>query len=432
VTESRFVICWNCNTRTETGQCSNCNAELLVSDDYYKNKEEDMKENEVRNMFHIKKNGRVIFTFSLNDLKSIIERNFTIRYVVNKAPPRFIVEAEKSNFVEKFNSLIEASKDIYAGLFPIIKKYKNFSNLYEITFTFIETNPNQNRISKISFIISLITIFLSGILYAEYYAQSTESDYSGYHISGFQFSPSTVYHSYLFTTVVLIFMIIKDIHMYMLIILKQPNKIAPFYIPVPPLADLGTLGNFLNEKEISVTKMELIRKMLWGPLIAWILSLMTIIYSFNLGEVVDNPVQKNFIPFVSGSYKHVGWKVIVNFASIIGVDMSSTEGFVMHPITVAALIGFYISGINLLPVSRTNGGFLLSSIVSRRWHSIITYLVILLLFRSSIILVFLFMYIHEKYNVPETLDTVSKIPFTYVIVIIISFSFGFFSIPLIS
>jgi membrane-associated protease RseP (regulator of RpoE activity) len=115
-----------------------------------------------------------------------------------------------------------------------------------------------------------------------------------------------------------------------------------------------------------------------------------------------------------GSFEPFGFTLI----SFVGKWLNIWEGntstpltttYLLHPLTIAGMAGFYICGMNLLPASYLNGGFLVRAKFGRRAHTLFTYLVIILLITVQWLVALLILFLNDRLGSPEILNEESEL-----------------------
>jgi len=155
------------------------------------------------------------------------------------------------------------------------------------------------------------------------------------------------------------------------------NITPPYFIPAPPfISPIGTFGAFIKIKSPISTKRALFDIGIAGPLAGIIAAIPIIIVGIKLSTVVET---------TSKSLDHgltLGSPLIFSLISdsIIG---KIPEGYdlLLHPVAFAGWIGLFVTALNLIPAGQLDGGHIMYSIFSKKWHqrtSIIIILVLLL------------------------------------------------------
>jgi membrane-associated protease RseP (regulator of RpoE activity) len=155
------------------------------------------------------------------------------------------------------------------------------------------------------------------------------------------------------------------------------NITPPYFIPAPPfISPIGTFGAFIKIKSPISTKRALFDIGIAGPLAGIIAAIPIIIVGIKLSTVVET---------TSKSLDHgltLGSPLIFSLISdsIIG---KIPEGYdlLLHPVAFAGWIGLFVTALNLIPAGQLDGGHIMYSIFSTKWHqrtSIIIILVLLL------------------------------------------------------
>jgi membrane-associated protease RseP (regulator of RpoE activity) len=137
----------------------------------------------------------------------------------------------------------------------------------------------------------------------------------------------------------------------------------PYFIPMP-IGGLGTLGAFIAIKSPMKDRKVLFDIGLAGPIAGFVVALPLMIIGLLLST--------NFVPdYLSGqTLNSLGSSILADFIIDIFTDIPPGQTLAMHPIFFAAWLGFYLTGINLLPVGQLDGGHVTYALFGRFAHFI--------------------------------------------------------------
>jgi len=121
----------------------------------------------------------------------------------------------------------------------------------------------------------------------------------------------------------------------------------PYFIPVPhPL--VGTLGAFIKIKSPIPSRRALLDIGAAGPLTGFIVAIPITLIGLKLSTVVS-------VSHAGGLY--LGEPIILKILSFIaGIHVPQGKDLYLHPMAFAGWIGFFVTGLNLIPIGQLDGG----------------------------------------------------------------------------
>jgi membrane-associated protease RseP (regulator of RpoE activity) len=153
------------------------------------------------------------------------------------------------------------------------------------------------------------------------------------------------------------------------------NITPPYFIPAPPLVSpIGTFGAFIKIKSPISTKRALFDIGIAGPIAGIIAAIPVIIIGIKLSSVVEsgsNSLDKGLT---------LGSPLIFSLISdsIIG-KIPDGYDLLLHPVAFAGWIGLFVTALNLIPAGQLDGGHIMYSIFSKKWHQRTSIMIILVL-----------------------------------------------------
>jgi len=133
----------------------------------------------------------------------------------------------------------------------------------------------------------------------------------------------------------------------------------PYFIPGPPFFSLGTFGAFIRLKSPIRTRGNLLEIGANGPIWGSFASLLVALAGFWLSAVgFRMPADLGFNVHLPIAY----WLLQGTF----GMGWSFTLTFFPNPVLFAAWIGFFVQGINLMPIGQLDGGHVLYALAGGR------------------------------------------------------------------
>ena len=153
------------------------------------------------------------------------------------------------------------------------------------------------------------------------------------------------------------------------------NITPPYFIPAPPVVSpIGTFGAFIKIKSPISTKRALFDIGIAGPIAGIIAAIPVIIVGIKLSSVVEsgsNSLDKGLT---------LGSPLIFSLISdsIIG-KIPDGYDLLLHPVAFAGWIGLFVTALNLIPAGQLDGGHIMYSIFSKKWHQRTSIMIILVL-----------------------------------------------------
>lgn len=152
----------------------------------------------------------------------------------------------------------------------------------------------------------------------------------------------------------------------------------PKFIPGVP-GILPTFGAVISQKEPAVNRDALFDIGMAGPLSGFIITLIVSIYSSMTVPIITS--QKfNLLIKKYGEGAAIPVPLIYIILQEYIRPVSPNEVVIMTPLLWATLIGFFITGLNLLPAWQLDGGHMARAFAGQKYHSILTMISIFILF----------------------------------------------------
>ncbi len=139
----------------------------------------------------------------------------------------------------------------------------------------------------------------------------------------------------------------------------------PYFIPGPPFISLGTFGAFIRLKGVIPTRGALMEVGANGPFWGFGASVLVAVTGFAMGMFGFR------MPTDLGVNVHLPlayWFIQGLFTG----RWSHTLTFFSNPVLLAAWIGFFVQGLNLLPIGQLDGGHVLYAFAGRK-HRIVSF-----------------------------------------------------------
>ncbi len=139
----------------------------------------------------------------------------------------------------------------------------------------------------------------------------------------------------------------------------------PFFIPIPPPADFGTLGAFINIREPFPDRQALFDIGVAGPLAGLVTSVPILLGGFYLSAHAPAPNLAYCAPTIlATSYGNL----IIGFPLILeGLAYFFPSSLLsLHPLLLAGWVGVFVTAINLLPAGQLDGGHVFRALLGDR------------------------------------------------------------------
>ncbi|RMG38672.1 MAG: hypothetical protein D6732_04940 [Methanobacteriota archaeon] len=382
--------------RTPLGKCIHC-GEITKLPKGSAEEEEQIKERFIIQLQN--KDGSTV-EFFYSDLTNIIKQHFKIVKEFLVTSPQFIVAIDDDkNVDEEFEGLFNKSRAMVPGLTPILQRDTRLSSSqFVLSFTFLTLSSNRsNIILKSFFFITILSIFLSGLLVSVKYFAIMENRKVVYSNVENYLNPYVWLYSFGFLMIVLGTLFLRKILIEKDYLNHSGYRPSFIWIFVPPFYELGTLGFLLVETHPHFSKSASIKTAFRGNFITWIISLVLLLAfsPLNLYSPQEAKVfQQNSI-IASGEYEPALFTLIrTSYVTLFGSSPSYFSTHFIHPLFLAALIPFYITGLSFLPAIQLFGGAIIQSSSNRLVAYFTTFIVVIALFWVGLIwlaiLIFLF------------------------------------------
>ncbi len=391
------IRCWRCKGTTSGDICGICGSPIT------KQGVELLKEAVKTQVFEqIPLEEEFVFILSPKDrqviktnvrffkLEAIVQKHFqVVNAALTNFGPEIIVHMPEN--LEVFDSFENESLLIENYLRPIIRKTKlsSDSKKYAIMrfFYWIPEDTtkrfafNKIRWKLLLLLLTFCTIFLSSWLYyREIYAVITINKNIFVDVS-------------IFTFILLAIIFTHELGHVLIQRLRKIKLSLPFFIPLPPTPGLlsyfmlGSAGGFIRVINPLRKRNDLFDLFLLGPVFGLTLSIGIYIGGIALPYIQDKSSlttetlerieqMQNFDPFLL-----MGW-----FLDWFGTNTDISPSFnpetqvkFLHPLAYAGLVGIILNGINFLPGSILDGGFMLGSLVNEKVSRVFSFISALLI-----------------------------------------------------
>jgi membrane-associated protease RseP (regulator of RpoE activity) len=136
----------------------------------------------------------------------------------------------------------------------------------------------------------------------------------------------------------------------------------PYFIPFPTL--VGTMGAFIRIRAPIRDRGSLLEMGIAGPIAGFIVAVAVLMISIPYGRFVDPATMQ-------GGFQVSDPLILKLTQHLLGVTPPQGMDTYMHPASLAAWFGFFVTALNLLPAAQLDGGHVIYAIFPRhhRWIS---------------------------------------------------------------
>ena len=139
----------------------------------------------------------------------------------------------------------------------------------------------------------------------------------------------------------------------------------PYFIPLPPMLGIGTLGAVIRIREPIASRNALMQIGAAGPLCGFVVALAVLVVGVHLSPVETlAPADATGLLTEGNSILYAGLKFLVHGEFLPGAN----RDLMMHPMAFAGWIGLFITMINLIPVGQLDGGHVAFAWVGDRYR----------------------------------------------------------------
>ena len=146
---------------------------------------------------------------------------------------------------------------------------------------------------------------------------------------------------------------------------------APWFIPAPPfLSPIGTFGAFIRIKSRIRTRKELFDVGVAGPIAGLLVALPVLFAGLLFSEVV--PADSARLLEMRTAMSLGNSLVFALFSEITVGTIPRGHELIMHPVAFAGWIGLFVTALNLMPAGQLDGGHIVYSVFSSKWHATVS------------------------------------------------------------
>lgn len=298
------------------------------------------------------------FTFDVASLRARIEQRFRVYDVqTDENVVAFYVDAPKETLEADFTELKKELKP--EGLVPLLKYQGGEHAIYVLR------NPHRvgrDRwvLNAVLFGLTVLTVTYAGALIAfpYYHAELPLSDFTAQEYSRLMLSPQSLLAGALtFGLPLLLILVIHEAGHYVAAKRHGMNASLPYFLPLP--GSIGTLGAFIAFREPMPNRKVLFDVGVAGPLAGFVAAI--VVYLLGFALMAFQPVEAT----ATGDFRTIATPLPFNLtAGLFGIS----EQALLHPMVLAACVGFVLTAMNMIPAGQLDGGHVASAMFGNRAH----------------------------------------------------------------
>lgn len=338
-----------------------------------------------------------------DELTPLIEKILRIKEVTwGDASHKFYVRYRgelRGDSMEAYDAISEALKK--HTITPFFRDEENQHTILLIK-GLIEPQPSNPWINLILFLVTLVSVLMAGADYNYQYIYDKapgETLFEAYKVIianlglGWPFAAS-----------LLGILLAHEFGHYLTARYHRTAVTLPYFIPLPFLGGLGTLGAAIQLKEPPKNKRVLMDIGVAGPLAGLVIAIPVLLYGLSLSALDNLPdlnslnqssvLEGNSILYLAAKYLVHG-KLLplpVSYGDIspfvywtryllTGLPIPyGAEDVFMHPIALAGWVGLLVTAINLIPTGQLDGGHTLFSLIGDRVKKLRPYVITIMVF----------------------------------------------------
>ncbi|MEE3232555.1 MAG: site-2 protease family protein [Candidatus Latescibacterota bacterium] len=140
----------------------------------------------------------------------------------------------------------------------------------------------------------------------------------------------------------------------------------PYFIPLPYISFLGTLGAVIKIRDTIPNKSALLEIGAAGPLAGFVVAICACLGGVSMSKVVN-------IDYVYSQPIELGTSVVFSaITSLILPDVGTQEYVLLHPVAFAGWVGLFVTTFNLIPIGQLDGGHIVYALFDKTKSRIIS------------------------------------------------------------
>ncbi len=391
------IKCWRCRGTTSGNICGVCGSPLtaegmesLTADIKHSAEMKLVEEQEFLFILSPKDRQLIKIALKFTDLESAIAKHFTIKHstLTNYGPEMIVERPVESRFYDKFEHEKLLVENNLRVLFKGIRIPSNEADLIIIRFFYWKPLEEVNRFEfknirwkLLALALTITTIILAGWFYTREVFDL------------FSIERSMAIDITIFTCALLGISVMHELAHYIVQRVKKITLSLPYFLPIPPIPGfmsyflLGAAGGFIRVVNPVHKRNDLFDLYFYGPLAGVVTSIALLLiglsspYIAEISELSQTSLDRiaeiqQFDPVMLIMMFFNWFGTVTNLAPIINPE---TQVSFIHPLTYAAIVGLILNGLNYLPGSILDGGFMFRSLFGERLARIFSYVTSLFL-----------------------------------------------------
>ena len=354
---------------------------------------------------------------TISKLENIITRYFSIEsFVVTDNQYVFYIKEEKDT-KERFLNLYREIKSYDEKILPLIEKRED--KLMLLILRGISIKKDNKKIPILLFIATVFTVTLDG------YLRSMSPVYFDI-IKNYNPIQTMIY----FTIALLGIIGIHEIGHKIALAYHNIKASWPNFIPGIP-GIFPTFGAIISQREPPTNRDILFDVGFAGPIAGFITTIIVTIFAALTAPVISTQ-QLHQLEIKYGKSQPFPVPILYTILQELIHPIGKNQIVIVSPLIWAAIVGFILTGLNLLPAWQLDGGHLARASVGEKYHSVLTLASIAILFFTgywAMAIFVLVLYAATGNKSVRPLDDISPLSKSRIILFIISIILAFLCLP---
>lgn len=350
---------------------------------------------------------------------------------------------------EAYDQLAEALKP--HGLMPLFRHGENNSHIIFLVEKLPQPPPSNPRTNLVMFILTVISVMITGTQIPA--NVPIPEDVFGVIALMFRY----IYTGWPFAVALLSILLAHEFGHYFAGRYHKTDVSLPFFIPLPFISILGTMGAVINMREVPKNKRTLLDIGISGPLAGLVVSIPVLLIGLSLSEMsIIRPSEGGFLEGNSALYllakfivfgqllptpvDYQGMPPLIYWLGFIFTGYPVPYGgldVMIHPVALAGWAGILITSLNLIPAGQLDGGHILYALLGKNVQRALPVILVILgglgfFWNGWWLWAGLLFFLGR--NHPETLDEITELDprrRTLARVMILIFLFVFTPVPMV-
>ncbi|MBY8993343.1 MAG: site-2 protease family protein [Candidatus Heimdallarchaeota archaeon] len=386
------IKCWRCKGTTSGDICGICGSPLskkgiVISAESVRPQISGKTEPDQDFIFVLSPRDRLMkkIPVKFSALEELVGEHFQVVNAINtNIGPEIIVEVPKNNDI--FDEFEQNTVLVENNLRTIIRNSASTASSEKlIIMRFFYWMPEvetdrfsfvKNRWRIVFFALTLVSLYLTGWLYYR-------------EINKLVILADNLHvNSLIFTTTLIGILIIHELGHFMMQRIKKIKLSLPYFIPLPPTPGLlsyfllGSAGTVVRVIDPVRKRDDLFDLYFIGPVFGLVVSIALYLVGIAFPYIIDRSTLSADVLTDIETLQALDPNLLISrFLDWIGASIGISPAFdpelqvmFIHPLTYAALIGIILNGLNFLPGSLLDGGFMFRSLFSERVSRIFSFL----------------------------------------------------------